>query len=101
MGDYTRGSKIDAHKWCAFYTDNSLSPFRSNGGESFIMACGFENTDVSPGTIAGINAEEQSDIALNVKCVGAIAPADKKLDIFMYYDALLVVRPGNNVELIM
>lgn len=71
------------------------------GGEAFIMACGFENVDVSPGTIAGINAEEQSDIAINIKTRGAIAPTDKKLDVFMYYDCLLVVRPGNNVELIM
>lgn len=101
LGDYTRGSKIDAYKWAAYYTDRATDIQAHSGGEAFIMACGFENTDVSPGTIAGINAEEQSDIALNVKCRGSDAPAQKKLDIFMYFDALLVVRPGNNVELIM
>ena len=101
LGDYTRGSKIDAYKWAAYYTDAAADITAHTGGEAFIMACGFENTDVSPGTIAGINAEEQSDIALNVKCRGSNAPVQKKLDIFMYFDALLVVRPGNNVELIM
>lgn len=101
LGDYTRGSKIDAYKWAAYYTDVAADVAAHSGGEAFIMACGFENTDVSPGTIAGINAEEQSDIALNVKVRGSTAPQQKKLDIFMYFDALLVVRPGNNVELIM
>lgn len=99
LGDYTRGSQISAYKWSA-YANDTLTQFE-DGGESFIMACGFENTDVSPGTIAGINAEEQSDIAINIKTRGTVAPVDKKLDVFMYYDSLIVIRPGNNLELIM
>ncbi len=100
LGDYTRGSQMSAYRW-ASYADESSNSQAEEGGEAFIMACGFENVDVSPGTIAGINAEEQSDIALNVKTRGTVSPVEKKLDVFMYYDALLVVRPGNNVELIM
>lgn len=100
LGDYTRGSQMSAYRWAA-YADESSTTQGEEGGEAFIMACGFENVDVSPGTIAGINAEEQSDIAISIKTRGAIAPTDKKLDVFMYYDSLLVIRPGNNVELIM
>lgn len=100
LGDYTRGSQMSAYRW-ASYADESSATQWDEGGEAFIMACGFENVDVSPGTIAGINAEEQSDIALNLKTRSTVAPTDKKLDVFMYYDALLVVRTGNNVELIM
>lgn len=100
LGDYTRGSQMSAYRWAAYADETSVTQ-GEEGGEAFIMACGFENVDVSPGTIAGINAEEQSDIAINIKTRGAIAPTDKKLDVFMYYDCLLVVRPGNNVELIM
>lgn len=99
LGDYTRGSQMSAYRWASYADETSTQA--EEGGEAFIMACGFENVDVSPGTIAGINAEEQSDIALNVKTRGTVAPVEKKLDVFMYYDALLVVRPGNNVELIM
>lgn len=100
LGDYTRGSQMSAHRWAAYADESSPLQFEE-GGEAFIMACGFENVDVSPGTIAGINAEEQSDIALNIKTRSFISPTEKKLDVFMYYDCLLVVRPGNNVELIM
>lgn len=99
LGDYTRGGNQSAYRFCAYYNDTNTTT-KSEGGEAFVMSCGFENTDVSPGTIAGINAEEQSDIALNIKTRNGATPQQKKLDIFMYYDALLVVRAGNNVELI-
>lgn len=48
VGDYTRGSQLHARNWtCA----------TGGKGSQFIMACEFENTDVFPDTIAGINAE--------------------------------------------
>lgn len=99
LGDYTRGSQISAYRW-ASYADDTAAQYEQ-GGEAFIMSASFENTDVSPGTIAGINAEEQSDIAITIKTRASTAPVNKKLDVFMYYDSLLVIRPGNNVELIM
>lgn len=58
LGDYTRGSQISAQKWAGNYNPNpTFTTEREHGGASFIMACGFENVDVMPGTIAGINAE--------------------------------------------
>jgi hypothetical protein len=63
------------------------------------MCAEFENTDVMPDSIAGINAEEQSDINLSVTL--AAAPTSKKLEVFMHYDALLIVREGNLVDLVM
>jgi hypothetical protein len=90
LGDYTRAAAIDYKNW----TSDS-----SGNGSKFIMACEFENTDVMPDTIAGINAEEQSDIALSITCNGAATA--KKVDVFMYYDSLLIVRDGNVVDLVL
>jgi hypothetical protein len=92
LGDYTRPSHINFLEWTTY---NGLGT-----GSKFIMACEFENVDVVPDTIAGLNAEEQSDIALSVKMSAPPAPG-KKLDIFMNFDALLVIRDGNVVDLIM
>lgn len=100
LGDYTRGSQISARRWAGHYTDDNQTQSEV-GGEAFIMACGFENTDVMPGTIAGINAEEQSDIALNIKTRGGVVPYNKTLAIFMYYDCVMVVQAANNVVLLM
>lgn len=91
FGDYTVDNSIDFFNWTTY-------PSGGNGSK-FIMAAEFENTDVMPGTIAGINAEEQSDIALTFNINAA--PNNKKCDVFMHYDLLLVVRDGNTVDLIM
>ena len=99
LGDYTRGSQISARRWAGHYTDDNNTQ-SEGGGEAFIMACGFENVDVMPGTISGINAEEQSDVALNIKTRGGIVPFQKTLVIFMYYDCVMVVQAGNNVVLL-
>lgn len=73
-------------------------------GDRFIIGQEFENTDVSPDSIAGINGEEQSDINLTIKCNGAAnlsTGGGKKLDVFMLHDALLIIRDGNVVDLVM
>lgn len=111
LGDYTRGCQISAYKWAANYlatSDQSLVNGVSTsasqwalGGESFIMSCAFENPDASPGTIAGINGEEQSDIALSIVTRNGVAPTSKRLDCFLYYDAVMVVQAGNNVVLLL
>ncbi len=46
LGDYTRSSSLVPRRWST-----------NNGGlpTNFIMACGFENQDVFPDTISGIN----------------------------------------------
>lgn len=95
VGDYTRSSQITARGW-------------TEGGQ-FIMACAFENNGVFPDTIAGINAEEQSDIALAIIADANIpaaysattVPNNKKVDVFMYIDSLAIVRDGNIVDLIL
>lgn len=102
LGDYTVASNIDYNNFTSYGTDGA------NGeGSKFIMSCEFENTDVQPGTIAGINAEEQSDIALSITAGRAPSADDgtytyaKRLDVFMHYDSLIVVKDGNTVDLIL
>lgn len=92
FGDYTSANAITVYNWTTAASTGT--------GDRFIMACEFENTDAVPGTIAGINAEEQSDIALTIKTAASI-PANRQLDVFMHYDSLLVVRDGNVVDLIL
>lgn len=90
LGDYTRQGLICAKRW-------------TRQGGSFIMAAPFENTDVFPDTIAGINAEEQSDIALFITSdnTGGATPTNKRLEVFMHYDCLMIVRNGNVVDLVL
>jgi hypothetical protein len=90
LGDYTRASNINYLNWVSG---------SSGQGSKFIMASEFENVDVMPDTISGINAEEQSDIALSISLDGS--PSGKKVDVFMHYDSLLIVKAGNVVELVM
>lgn len=90
VGDYSRASNINYTNW---------APPSSTAGQKFILSAEFENTDVMPDAIAGINAEEQSDINLTITLDGT--PSAKKCDVFMHYDALLIVRDGNLVDLVM
>lgn len=96
FGNYTEGGAINYRNWTT----------SQNGciGDKFIMAAEFENTDAVPNTIAGINAEEQSDIALTIN-MNAVSGngvlTNKQLDVFMHYDSLIIVRDGNTVDLIL
>ena len=102
LGDYTRGSQITAQRWSGNYNPSAtFTTEREHGGSTFIMACGFENVDVMPGTLAGINAEEQSDIALSIKLRRNGVVQNKNIAIMMYFDCVLVVQGGNNVVLIL
>lgn len=94
LGDYTTASNITPLNYTSFGTTGA-----NGAGSKFIMACEFENTDAQPGTIAGINAEEQSDIALTV--TSAASASNKRLDVFMHYDCLIIVKDGNTVDLIL
>lgn len=110
LGDYTKASNIDQYTYTAGLAYAKTSDITPTAGlpspnsnahldGKFIIACEFENIDVMPDTIAGINAEEQSDIALNIKATAA--SANKKLDVFMHFDCLIVVKDANVVELIL
>jgi len=92
LGDYTRSNSLVPRRWTT-----------NNGGipHSFIMAAPFENQDVFPDTISGINAEEQSDIALFITSDTAATPSNKRLEVFMHYDCLMIVRDGNVVDLVL
>jgi hypothetical protein len=93
LGDYRMASNI---------YPTSFSP-SGGGGQNFIMASEFENTDVMPDSIAGINAEEQSDINLTIKTAAGVSGANGgfRVEVFMHYDCLLIVRDGNVVDLVM
>lgn len=85
LGDYTFASASDVTRFTQ---------------DSFVMAQEFENTDVFPNTIAGINAENQSDLTLKIDYYGS-APAGWQLHTFVAYDNLLILREGHLVDLVM
>lgn len=108
VGDYSTGNNIDYQKWSCHNTKNktgkniSLAGKSYLGGTKFIMATEFESSNGFE--ISGINAEEQSDVALMFKADGPAAwPTGlaRKVDVFVYYDCMLIVRPGNHVDLIL
>ena len=94
LGDYSVSSIITSRRW----QGNT-----GGSGVSFIMAAPFENKDIFPDTISGINAEEQSDIALFVNADTTFGQpgATKRLEAFMHYDCLMIVRDGNVVDLVL
>ncbi len=97
-GNYTFGSGITPISWSSEFPGSSV-------GEDFVMSSEFENTDVFPNTITGINAENQSDMMLAVEFgresgTAALDSSDKVLDTFISFDNLLIVREGHLVDLI-
>jgi hypothetical protein len=65
----------------------------------FCMATCLEST--SGMEISGLNAEEQSDISLNIKWTGAAPDAGAFLiETYVFYDAMIVLRENNVLELI-
>lgn len=106
LGDYTVSSNITNRNFSVTYTTEG------NGeGAKFIMAGSFENpTTGGQLEVNGINAEEQSDLALTFSCtnnagsIGSFAnttTAGKKLEVFVNYDTMLIIRKGNVVDLIL
>lgn len=91
LGDYTVPTNIDYTNWTNF--------IRPKGPTKFIMATELENTDVMPDSISGINAEEQNDIALNIQAIGSTVTT-KQLSVYCHYDALLIIRDQNTVDLV-
>lgn len=93
FADYTTANAINIYNWSTWGSGAAY-------GDKFIMASEFENADVMQGAIAGINGEEQSDLALTFKTSTPMA-ANRTLDVFVHYDSMIVVRVGNVVDLIM
>lgn len=73
------------------------------GSANFAMAI---NLEISNGIeISGLNAEEQSDIALlaqwyGPQVLGSIQPGPSNLEVYSFYDAMIVLRENNVLELI-
>lgn len=65
--------------------------------QAFCMAINLDTTD--GGEISGINAEEQSDIILQAQWSHSQA-SGHLLESYVYYDAMLIIRENNVVELI-
>lgn len=96
LGDYTFSQRIRPLEW-----SSDLFGQRENG-QRFIMAQEFENTDVFPNTISGINAENQSDLMLKITFSGTgYTAGSKNLETFISFDNLLILREGHLVDLVM
>ena len=71
------------------------------GGPFFVMAADFETSNGLE--ISGINAEEQSDILLQIKndfpAINNVV-LNVQLNVFVCYDALMIIKPNNVVDLI-
>jgi hypothetical protein len=101
LGDCTVSGGI--HYWN--YTITGTNGLNGEGSK-FIMGTSFETPGLGPESINGINAEEQSDLALTIygNQGGAITTTSataKKLEVFVNYDCLLLVRSGNVVDLVL
>jgi hypothetical protein len=75
----------------------------TTGSANFAMAI---NLEISNGIeISGLNAEEQSDIALiaqwfGPQVLGSVQPGPSNLEVYSFYDAMIVLRENNVLELI-
>jgi hypothetical protein len=66
------------------------------GSSCFAMAI---NLETSNGVeISGLNAEQQSDIAINA--VWSAAQSNFTFEVYTFYDAMLILRSGNDMDLI-
>lgn len=101
LGDCTVSGGI--HYWN--YTITGTNGCNGEGSK-FIMGTSFETPGLGPESINGINAEEQSDLALTIYgnqggAVGTAVTNAKKLEVFVNYDCMLLVRAGNVVDLVL
>lgn len=84
MGNYSLGSNVKTSTW-------------NLPRGTFIMSGEFESTNGFE--ISGINAEELSDLSVIIKS-NATFDADMIVNTFVHYDAMLIIRPNNVMELI-
>ena len=100
LDGYQSFSKIES----GLVTTANLSGAYLGGGaygnyfsQCFCMSMNLETTD--GGEISGLNAEEQSDIILQAQYSNA-PTSGYILEVFTYFDAMLIIRENNVVELI-
>ena len=87
MGDYQLDAPIKPENWWRYRGNCVL-------GVEFESSNGFE--------MSGINAEELADLQLIVKLANSSATFDSDMyfTTFVHYDALLIIRPQNVIELV-
>lgn len=68
------------------------------GSQCFAMAVCLEASNGME--VSGLNAEEQSDISLLANYSAAL-PAGYFVEVFTYYDAMLVIKENNTIELVL
>lgn len=85
IGDYTISNGINPQNW-----------FRNRG--MFTIAGEFEATNGEE--MSGVNAEELADLALNLSYTGSPASTQSAYT-FVHYDAMIIIRPNNVMELVM
>jgi hypothetical protein len=101
LGDGTASGGI--HHWN--YTMTGTNGYNGEGSK-FIMGTSFETPGLGPESVNGINAEEQNDLALYIQgnqsgSTGTTTALAKKLEVFVNFDCLLLVRSGNVVDLVL
>ena len=112
VGDYRLSTAINTTRWVkGNATGKALSNcidwwgseypqgafVYGSGPSAFVISADFETT--SGDEVSGLNGEEQNDIALMIQYSGPQNPLCS-YDVFVYYDALLILRDNNLVELI-
>lgn len=101
LGDGAASGGI--HHWN--YTVTGTNGYNGEGSK-FIMGTSFETPGLGPESVNGINAEEQNDLALYIQgnqggTSGTTTALAKKLEVFINFDCLLLVRSGNVVDLVL
>jgi hypothetical protein len=85
--------------WAGMQAYDNKFQIRQQGPTAFVISADLETSDGSE--ISGLNGEEQNDIALVINYGGSANQSNSAIfDTFVYYDALLVLRENNVVELI-
>lgn len=73
-------------------------PISARGSDAFCFSTCLETT--SGMEISGLNAEEQSDISLNIKWNTSGGGSDFMIETYVFYDAMIVLRENNVITLI-
>ncbi|KAI8998087.1 hypothetical protein BC832DRAFT_542433 [Gaertneriomyces semiglobifer] len=98
VGDYRVTTGLNSTRWArGDARKDAMSNETIDGPSAFVIACNLETSDGTE--ISGINGEEQNDIALVINYSSEQSP-ETYYYTFVYYDAMLVLRENNVVELI-
>ena len=100
VNDDCFGQQVTTNQPSTAFLGGPGVPSSNNPSSCFCMATCLEST--SGMEISGLNAEEQSDISLNIKWNGTGGPAagDFVIETYVFYDAMIVLRENNVLELI-